>query len=181
MRLFFCVELPDAVRAELGRMGRRLRSRIGVGTWVAEENLHVTLRFLGEVGEDSLPGLRNLGPAVASATPLFELNLDRLGAFPSLHRARVLWAGPTGDSLPFADLARRVEDGVQALGFPSETKPAHPHVTLARLRVPQDVASHVTAASAALRVQVDGLTLMRSELRPQGPLYTPVERWRFAR
>ncbi|MFH1610074.1 MAG: RNA 2',3'-cyclic phosphodiesterase [Candidatus Bipolaricaulota bacterium] len=179
VRLFFCVELPDAVRAELGRATGGLRARLGAGTWVAEENLHITLRFLGEVGEDSLPGLRDLGRAVASATPPFELNLDRLGAFPSPHRARVLWAGPTGDSPPFSDLARRVEDGVQALGFPPETKPAHPHVTMARLRVPQDVASHVAAASVALKVRVDGLTLMTSELRPQGPLYTPVERWRL--
>lgn len=180
MRLFYCVELPGTVRRVLGRSARNLQVRIRGGTWVAEENLHITVRFVGEVGEDFLPGLRNLGRAATSGTSRFELDLDRLGAFPSLYRARVLWAGSTRDSPPFSDLARRVEDGVQALGFPPETKPAHPHVTVARLRVPQDVATHVAAASiAALKVPVDGLALMRSELGPQGPLYTPVERWRL--
>lgn len=166
------------MRAELGRIARGLRARIGVGTWVADENLHITLRFLGEVGEDSLSGLRDLGRTVAAETLPFELSLDHLGAFPNPHRARVLWAGPTRGSAPFSGLARKIERAVSGLGFPAERREAEPHVTLARLRVPQDVASVVTAVSlAALTVPMERLTLMRSELRPQGPLYTPVERW----
>jgi len=180
VRLFFCVELPDAVRADLGRAARGLRARIGVGKWVAEENLHITLRFLGEGDADVLAAVRNLGQAVAAETLPFELLLDRLGAFPSPHRARVLWAGPTRESAPFSELARRIEQAVTGLGFPAERREAAPHVTLARLRVPQDVAAVVTTVSlAALTAPVERLTLMRSELRPQGPVYTPVERWRF--
>jgi len=180
VRLFFCAELPDAERAEVGRAARGLRARIGVGKWVAEENLHITLRFLGEMDADLLSAVRNLGQSVASDAAPFELRLDRLGAFPSPHRARVLWAGPTRESAPFSELARRIEQAVTGLGFPAERREAEPHVTLARLRVPQDVAAVVTTVSlAALTVPMERLTLMRSELRPQGPLYTPVERWRF--
>jgi len=180
MRLFYCVELSDGVRATLARSARPLQIRIRGATWVAEDNLHITLRFLGEVGEDLLPALGDLGGAIASETAAFELPLDRLGAFPHPGRARVLWAGPTTDSVPFAILAQRVEEDVQALGFPPERKPAHPHVTLARLRIPQDLASVVEGTTLpVLRAPVGGLTLMRSELRPQGPLYAPVERWRL--
>lgn len=147
---------------------------------MAEDNLHITLRFLGEVGDDLLPGVCDLGETVAPETGLFVLPLDRLGAFPSPGRARVLWAGPTPNSASFATLAQGLEEGVQALGFPPERKPAHPHVTLARLRIPQDLASLVEGTVLpSLRAEVDRLTLMQSELRPQGPLYTAVERWRL--
>lgn len=178
MRLFYCVELPDAVRAALARSARGLQARIRGGTWVAEGNLHLTVRFLGEVGDDLLPALHDLGAAAARAVAPFALVLDRLGAFPSPDRARVVWAGPTADSALFAILAQRIEDGVQAIGFPPERKPAHPHATLARLRIPQDLASILgRTALPALPVRVDGLTLMQSELRPHGPLYTAVARW----
>jgi 2'-5' RNA ligase len=180
MRLFFCVELPDAVRATLARSARPLQTRIRGGTWVSEENLHITLRFLGEVGEDLLPPLRDLGQTVTSGLDAFDLPLDRLGAFPSPTRARVLWVGATANSAPFATLAQRIEEEVQALGFPPERKPVHPHVTLARLRIPQDLASLIGGTTLPdLRTRVDGLTLMQSELRPHGPLYTPVARWKL--
>lgn len=176
MRLFYCVELPSTVRAALTQRARALQGRIRAGTWVAEENLHITVRFLGEVGEDLLPALCDLGSAGARRVAPFELVLDRLGAFPSPGRARVVWTGPTVDSGPFAILAQRIEEDVQRLGFPPEGKPAHPHVTLARLWIPQDVASILGGASPVL-ARVDRLTLMRSELRPHGPLYTAVARW----
>jgi len=82
------------------------------------------------------------------------------------------------DSAPFAALAHRIEEGVQALGFPPERRPAHPHVTLARLRIPQDLAPALAEAPPPdLQAWVDDLTLMASELRPEGPLYTPLARW----
>jgi len=178
VRLFYCVELGDDVRAGIARSARSLQARIRAGTWVAPENLHVTLRFLGEVGEDLVPSLEELGAEASSQLTPFELRFDRFGAFPSPSRARVLWAGPTVDSAPFAALAHRIEEGVQALGFPPERRPAHPHVTLARLRVPQDLAPALAEAPPPdLQAWVDDLTLMASELRPEGPLYTPLARW----
>lgn len=178
VRLFYCVELGDDVRAGIARTARSLQARIRAGIWVAPENLHVTLRFLGEVGESLVPSLEKLGAEASSQLTPFELRLDRFGAFPSPARARVLWAGPAVDSAPFAALAHRIEEGVQALGFPPERRPAHPHVTLARLRVPQDLAPVIAGAPPPdLQAWVDDLTLMASEIRPEGPLYTPLARW----
>lgn len=178
MRLFYCVEIPADVRAVLVRSIRPLQIRIRDATWVSEANLHITLRFLGEVAEDLLPAIRDVGGASAAAISPFELPLERLGAFPQPGRARVLWTGPTADSAPFAILAQRVEEEVQLLGFPPERKQAHPHVTLARLRIPHDLAGVVEGTTLPpLCMRVDGLTLMQSDLRPQGPLYTPVARW----
>jgi len=178
VRLFYCLELPDPVRDDLARLSREFQLRIRGGSWVAPGNLHVTLRFLGEVGEELAASLAGLGQEAASRVESFGLFLDRFGAFPHPGRARVLWVGPSQDSAPFAILAQQVEEGVQALGFPPERRLAHPHVTLARLRIPQDLAAVIGgAASPALHARVDALTLMQSELRPKGPLYTPVARW----
>lgn len=178
MRLFFCLELSPQVRAQLARLAVELRPRVRGAKWVEEENLHVTVRFLGETGEDLLPELGRLGREVAREIAPFEILLDRLGAFPSPSRARVLWAGTGDDAGAFAVLAAKVEEGVQGLGFPPERKLALPHVTLARLRIPQDLASLLGGTPVApLRASIENLTLMESELRPEGPRYTPRARW----
>ncbi len=178
MRLFYALELPRPVQASLAAGAGRWARRVPGAKWVAQENLHVTVRFLGEVGEGLLPTLQELGERAARSAGPVEISLDRLGAFPSPSRARVLWAGPSGPCPPFGRVVEEVEKGVQALGFPPEQKPAVPHVTLARLRVPQNLAPLLSGVELApLLAAVRELTLMASELRPDGPRYTPVARW----
>jgi 2'-5' RNA ligase len=178
VRLFFCVELDDGVRRTLAEHAGRLRPQVGGGTWVAQDNLHITLRFLGEVAEAALPGLAEVGRTAATGIAPFTLAVDTLGAFPSPRRARVLWAGPARESGPFTALALAIEDGVLRLGFPPETKPALPHITLARFRSPRDLSGALAGATLPpLAVEVRQVTLMRSELCPQGPLYTSLSRW----
>ena len=179
MRLFFCVELEKPVRDALTGIAARLKGRLGAGVkWVARDNLHITVRFLGEVEDSLAEGLAEVGGEVARATAPFSFPLTGLGAFPTPRRARVIWAGPGEPSPPFAQLARRVEAGVQALGFPPERKEAVAHITLARLKPPRDVAAALSEiAVPELEVEVHSLTLMRSRLTPQGPIYTPLRRW----
>ncbi len=179
MRLFFCVELAEPVRAALGEVAGALKARIGPGAkWVEVENLHITVRFLGEVGDLLLEKLQELGAEAAGASPRFSLRLARLGAFPAPRRARVIWAGPEEAPEGFARLVKRVEAGVQALGFPPESREAVAHVTLARLKPPRDVAAALAGTPLPeLAVEVGALTLMRSQLTPQGPIYTPLGRW----
>lgn len=179
MRLFYCLELPRPVQAHLAAAARAWKRVIPGAKWVAEENLHVTVRFLGEVGEGLLPSLRALGERAThhGSAPL-DLTLDRLGAFPYPTRARVLWIGPSAPCPAFARLTAEIEEGVQALGFPPEEKPAIPHVTLARLRVPQNLVPLVDeAALPPLAVSIREITLMESNLRPEGPHYSPLARW----
>jgi len=179
MRLFFCVELEAAVREALEEVTRGLRSRLGPGTkWVMKENLHITVRFIGEVEEALAERLAELGSRVAREATPFAFVLSHLGAFPIPRRARVIWAGPEGDPRAFVELVQSVEAGVRELGLPPERKEARAHVTLARLKPPRDVAAALAGVSfPRLTVEVGALTLMRSRLTPQGPIYTPVGRW----
>ncbi len=162
----------------LAQQANALRRQSRAGTWVAPNNMHLTLRFLGEVPEAQTTQLQAVGYAVAQSSESFNLTLTRLGAFPSPRRARVLWAGTDKENPQFATLARRLEESVQRLGFPPEEKDPVPHVTLARFRPPVDLTPVLAGqVLAPLVVAARELTLMHSELRPQGPVYTPVARW----
>lgn len=179
MRLFFCVELEEGVKAALTGLTAGLRPKLGPGVkWVAEDALHITVRFLGEVPEGEASGILRVGHEVAEVIPPFCLVLERLGAFPSPRRARVIWAGSEGDGPQFAGLTRLTENALGTLGFPPEPKEAKPHVTLARLRTPRDVADALAVIPVSpMTVEVRALTLMQSELQPKGARYTPLERW----
>lgn len=180
MRLFFCVELAEEVREALSRVAEGCRRLLGPGSWVPPENYHLTVRFLGEVPEEKLPQLLEAGKKIAAQAKPFVLRLDTFGGFPQPKAARVLWVGPRADAPDFRRLCQQMEEAVQALGFPGEKKEALPHVTLARFKSPKDLGEVLARVNPAIpEVKIAGLTLMRSELRPEGAKYTPVAFWKF--
>ena len=177
MRLFFAVFPPPEVQRAAFALEESLR-RPGDGvSWVKLENLHYTLRFLGELGES---GLRRAAAAAAEATagrPAFEAALGPPGAFPNPRRARVLWASMTEGAEAMGDLARALEQALRRGGFDRADKPFSPHLTLARVRAAdQDwtarLAREVFPAGAVTRFRVDRLLLMESQLSPRGSTYT---------
>lgn len=165
------------MRSALGARIERLRAVIGGASWVATDNLHITLKFLGRVDQPRLELVEaSLARAVAGLAP-FELAIEGLGAFPSPSRARVIWAGVSGGVEPLAKLADKVERELAALGFPPEDRGFSAHVTLARIREPRRDPNVVRAleegASLAFgTMRVDRIALMRSELSPRGVRYT---------
>jgi 2'-5' RNA ligase len=171
------VLLDAPVRAALGAEIDRLRP-LGRGVaWVAPENLHLTLKFLGEVEEGRTAELTgSLTGAVAGLAP-FEAVIEGLGGFPTPTRPRVLWAGVTASGEALGRLAARVEAALAALGFAREGRPFSAHVTLGRVRLPRrnPALSAALAAGAARSFgtsPVGRVSLMRSELSPRGARYT---------
>lgn len=150
--------------------------------WVAPDNLHVTLKFLGSVAPDRLDAIIEAVGRVARAAAPFAVVVQGLGAFPTPARARVIWAGITAGATELAVLAARVEEALAPLGFDRETRAFSAHVTLGRVRAPRRdprlVCALERAGSAEFgRFEVDRLWLMRSELSPLGARYTPLESW----
>lgn len=176
-RLFLAVDLSSNARHALAaRLEATIQGRLP-GKVVPPPNWHVTLRFLGDVdqvGRDRL--LMEL--AGADLGSIFELTLDRLGAFPKEKRASVLWAGGAGGEARLDGLAGVVEESAEAAGFKAEERPFHPHVTLSRIRPPQDV-TRLIADTGDLRVRtrVDAVTLFRSHLARGGAHYETLERF----
>lgn len=169
--------LDPAVRAALGAAIEGLRPAARGVAWVAPDNLHLTLKFLGGVDADRLGDvLAALAPAAAGVAP-FDAVVRGLGAFPTAPRPRVIWAAVVEGAEALAALAARVDGALAALGFPRATRPFAPHVTLGRVRVPrrEPALAAALAAGAARdfgRVRLARVSLMRSELSPRGSRYT---------
>lgn len=189
MRTFFCIELEDGVKEGLEEIVQSLRrdekwhaTRV---SWVRRENLHVTLRFLGEVAPAQIEELQLAAEVAGEGLSPLSLELDLLGAFPNRERPRVIWAGSSSPPPEILQLYEQLERELHPLGFPPEGKPYTPHVTLARVKE-RDRAKIRWLGERLERIepfrlvaQARGLTLMESRLTPGGAIYTPIFRLEF--
>jgi len=179
MRLFVAVSLPPGERRAVHAATRRLREGHLPVKWVAEDALHITLKFLGEVGEDrAVPIGAALAEAVRMARP-FDVTLGDFGVFPDHERPRVFWLGV--EPHPALELlANDVELAMSGQGFEPELRPFQPHLTIGRAR--KDARASAFRALADLSAGIDyasvlrvaSVELMQSTLGPAGPTYTIV-------
>ncbi len=177
-RLFLALPLPATTQAELRSLVHALsRSASGV-KWVRPEHLHVTLRFLGDVEDAECDELMTEMNRVTEVAP-FTFNLTGLGAFPNRKEPRVIWTGVGEGREPLAALAARVENLVTASGLPPGDRPFSPHLTVGRVKEPQDFTALWRAADqmnfTAQPVHAADVRLVWSTLTPEGPVYRDVE------
>jgi 2'-5' RNA ligase len=181
MRSFVALLLSEAARESVAEEIERLRPLCRAVAWVPRENLHFTLRFLGEQTPNRIEeAIRALEKAAASDA--FSLELSGLGAFPGLDRPRILWVGVGEGSASARALQGRVAAVLEAHGFGREERPWHPHLTIGRVfdqrrwrREAGAAFSRAVTAAAAKRfgsVAVDTIALMRSEISRAGARYT---------
>jgi RNA 2',3'-cyclic 3'-phosphodiesterase len=175
VRAFVAVLLPDDVRARLAAAADELRVRASGLSWVRAENLHLTLRFLGEVDPVTLERVRQAVGAAASTVAPFTVSLGGLGGFPAGRSLRVLWAGVAAGGEELGALHAALESALTARGVPGEGRAFHPHVTLARARDRRGASGVSGALSGGPgfgAARVTALHLMRSELDPRGARHT---------
>jgi 2'-5' RNA ligase len=175
VRCFVAVLLPEPVRAGLAAVAAELRGQIRGLSWVRADNLHLTLRFLGEVEQTMLPQVRAAVTDTAAALVPFTVSLGGLGGFPPGRAPRVLWASLSTGSDEMTAVSEILETALTTRGIPRESRPFHPHVTLARARDPRgvsDAAGVLGAGPPFGDVRVTALHLMRSELDPRGARYS---------
>jgi 2'-5' RNA ligase len=173
VRAFFAIALGEPLRGEVAALARALAARPnGDGVrWVAPENYHLTLRFLGNVATEELPALcARAGAALAPAEP-FELRLGAPSAFPTPRRPRVV-ALSAEPAATLGDLAARLESAVVACGLAPEARDYAAHLTLGRVRARRLPALEAPAPTAGLAVAA--VELFRSDLAPAGSRYTPL-------
>jgi RNA 2',3'-cyclic 3'-phosphodiesterase len=182
LRTFFAVELPDAPRARVAERLRRLRAEFPDvrASWEKTEKLHVTLKFIGEVGRARVDDLKQAAAGAVEGVEPFDLSVEGAGSFPPHGNPRVLWLGIRDASGRLALIHNALETACASQGFPRDRRPFKPHITLARIRSPQGArdlaAAHREAPFEPQRFQVSELILMRSELGPGGSRYTPLSR-----
>ena len=172
-RLFVAVALDDAARAACAAVAERLRAEGFDGRFVAPENYHLTVAFLGGVDEERVAEvgatLERLAPELA---PL-RVPLDAVGAFPNEKRPRVAWAGPARAVPAFGTLCGVVRSHLAAMGFTFDAH-ADPHVTLARASGERPLPT--VAPPLDVAVAVDALVLYESRTLPDGARYEPLAR-----
>ncbi|HEY0005126.1 MAG TPA: RNA 2',3'-cyclic phosphodiesterase [Pyrinomonadaceae bacterium] len=184
-RVFCAIELPPHLRERAAEHSARLRAAMPEvrASWDRAEKLHLTIKFLGEIEPYRVQLLEQAAERVGSEAEPFELVLEGTGAFPPRGLPKVLWLGIKDPAGALLGLQRSLEETCAAAGFPRETRPFHPHLTLARLRTPHGARRlatlHMKTLFQPARFPVTDLLVIRSELGPGGSRYTELSRHRL--
>jgi 2'-5' RNA ligase len=181
-RLFIAIELPSTLRQRVQDHITRLKQAVpdARASWARQENLHLTLKFLGDTPVTKVEVLAQATErAVTQASP-FQLVIKDCGAFPIRGQPRVLWIGIKDPTNNLNQLYQALEDECTKDGFAQEPRPFHPHLTIARIRQPPGarrlVEIHRDIGFEPVAVNVRDLCLIRSELRSEGSRYTVISR-----
>jgi RNA 2',3'-cyclic 3'-phosphodiesterase len=181
LRTFIAIDFPEAILESIEKQTARLRHALGDEhiRWVPVQNMHLTLKFLGNTASNHLDFLKQMLARTADTCPPFDLHIGGFGSFPNWKRVRVLWLGIHAPAeLP--SLQKKLEDGATKLGFEKEARAFSAHLTLGRVRQgasPADI-QRISAAAGSIQLgnigvaQVDSVHLYHSELRPEGSNYT---------
>lgn len=181
MRLFVAVSLPPEIRERLAAVQDRLRRAQADVSWVRPENIHATLKFLGETEEKRLERIRPALADAARAGAPFSMELSGVGSFGG-RIPRVVWVGVGEGAEPLTQLAARIEVALARVGFPKERRGFSPHLSLGRVRSPRNAEALLAAlqefqAEGFGSVTTTQVELMQSQLKPTGSVYTVLERF----
>jgi RNA 2',3'-cyclic 3'-phosphodiesterase len=182
IRTFIAVELDEATRNAIGdvqaqwqgeRVGRAVR-------WVAPDNIHITLKFLGDVAADRMSELQSTVVNACASIPAFTLKISGAGAFPNTRRPNNVWIGVDGDVKVLERLANQIEEACAAIGYAREDRPFTAHLTLGRVQRDASPSDRRALGEMIERTRVGELSVLRvasvnvmkSELRPGGSVYS---------
>jgi 2'-5' RNA ligase len=181
IRAFIAIDLPASISESIYKQTSGLRGKIGPALvkWVTLENIHLTLKFLGEVPNATLPFIKQLLIREADSCAPFDLQVTHLGSFPNLKRPRVIWAGIQAPAV-LTELSRNIEAACKRMGYPPEERPFSPHITLGRVRsnLSQTDLNAISDNLNKTSLQKSGsatigeINLYQSELTPVGSNYT---------
>jgi len=180
IRTFLGIDLPLTVKKALGDTQVRFKALKLHASWVKPENIHLTLKFLGDVSPQQISLVKEeLLQALEPVFP-FQASLGPTGVFPNINRPRTLWVGLEDPEGRLSDLHQRVEETLQNLGFPGEKRPFSPHLTLARIKSPKNKGLLRDSLESLpkpplLKFDISSVKLYKSELTPKGSIYTVLE------
>jgi RNA 2',3'-cyclic 3'-phosphodiesterase len=181
LRAFIAIDLPTPIQEAIEKQTARLRQALGDESirWAPVINMHLTLKFIGNIANSHINFIRQLLARTAESHPQFDLQIGGLGSFPNSKRPRVLWTGIHAPA-DLVSLQKNIEAGAVRLGYEKEERPFSPHLTLGRVRQNLDPQELQKIRSTLDTIQlgnigtarVDSIHLYKSDLRPEGSLYT---------
>jgi len=179
VRSFIAIELPKEIKILLEELENHLKSGRYRAKWVAPDSIHLTLKFLGGISTDSISNITQVIEKAAVGIAPFRLAVSGLGVFPNPGRVQVVWAGVTGELDKLVQIQKRIDSGLESLGFVPESRPFTAHLTIARMRDEASPAERQTIGQLVSTTsfeggefEVESVSVMRSELRREGPIYS---------
>ena len=186
MRTFIAIELSEDIRNTLGQIQSHLRYAGADVKWVAQQNIHLTLKFLGEITDEKAAQVGAALDEVARTMKPFELSLKELGVFPKPEFPKVIWVGLDKGAAESIALAGKIEEALERLGFEKETRPFVAHLTLGRVRSGKNReklrekiatcqgqgARDKGQGKEAKGQEIRSVILFKSTLTPTGPIYS---------
>jgi 2'-5' RNA ligase len=179
LRAFIAVEIPSAVRQQIEHTVSGFKSYALPVKWVSSGNLHVTLRFLGEIDAEKKAGVDAVVKEISLGQSRFVVGLEGIGCFPDPRNPRVIWTGIKEGADELSGIAEKIETGLCSIGFEKE-KRFHPHLTIGRIKKPCRIDPILTYTFRSEPFQVDSITLYQSTLKPSGPIYTALNHYQLA-
>ncbi len=178
IRCFVAIEIPDRIQSILSEVQSEFRPKIRNASWTRHGNFHLTLKFLGDVEKCDIDKVNSTVEGIAENREPFCIEIGGIGTFPNLYRPRVLWVGLRQGVKETTPLANTVTRELMKFGFANE-KRFHPHFTLARIRKSVNMKAHTEffkkfETIAGTLMNVEHITLVRSELHRSGAVYTPL-------
>ena len=181
MRTFIAIDLPNDIKDVIAGLQERLKVPAADVKWVAPENVHLTLKFLGEIDEAKLDKVIKIIEGSAGNTHGFQLRLSSLGAFPKINFPRVIWVGIDRGEKEAKEIAEELEEKIAKIGIPKEERSFSSHITIGRVRSAKNrdkllkgleaEAREFPNSEAGLEFYVSKITLFKSTLSAQGPTY----------
>lgn len=184
MRLFFAIEIPEKIQQKILGVQQELKKSGADIKWVKPANIHLTLKFLGEVEDEKLPELVRVGEKISKDFSPFAVEICGVGVFPNINRPRVIWAGIENGSKEMENLSELLSRQLAKIGFPEEKRRFVGHLTIGRVKSPQRK-GHLIESFKSLekadfgRFPVSSLSLIKSQLTPAGPIYTVLKKFSF--
>ncbi len=177
LRTFIAVELPNDIHDSLQKLQNNLKDSMPDVRWTKYGNIHLTLKFLGDIESSKVDKISVSIQNVANEFLPFTVSLARIGAFPNSRKPSIIWVGIEEGSGEIVQIANRIESSMEKLGFAKEKRPFRPHLTIGRIRE----LKHPSIMAKSLenneigeigRFRVEKLSFIKSQLDPSGSIYT---------
>lgn len=175
MRAFIAIEIPDNQKKIVWNFIQEFKKLNLPIKWVEYENLHITLKFFGEIDEKKLAQILPVLSSISNSTKSFTMQLENFGCFPNIRNPRVLWTGVSQGTNEIISLAEQLEKNLVKFGFKKESKKYHPHLTIGRIKTFCKVDDIINTAVKTEPFNVNEFILFKSTLLSSGPVYEKIK------
>jgi len=179
LRTFIAIEIDPTHKQKLLHLISTLKSSNSDVKWVTEHQMHLTLKFLGNIEETKVQEISDALTSIANSTREFTITLSNIGTFPNVKRPRVIWIGIDKGKNELKLLAGQIETELEKLGFPKETRDFKSHLTLGRVRSPKNLKNLTkllteVSFQSESAIKINKLILFQSTLTPKGAIYKKI-------